>query len=70
MMDTPLCAFHLRATCAAVFPSFVTDLSEKYRITPPGRIYVPISDEEATVTYYLICKHEKETEFKALLNIL
>ena len=55
---------------ASSLPSFVTDLSEKYRITPPGRIYVPISDENATVTYYLVCKQEKKSEFRALLNLL
>lgn len=55
---------------ASSLPSFVTDLSEKYRMTPPGRIYVPISDEDATVTYYLVCKQEKEREFKVLLNLL
>lgn len=55
---------------ASSLPSFVTDISEKYRITPPGRIYVPISDKEATVTYYLVCKPEKESEFRALFNLL
>lgn len=55
---------------ASSLPSFVTDLSEKYRETPPGRIYVPISDDDATVTYYLVCKHEKKSEFKTLLNLL
>lgn len=51
-------------------PCFVTDLSEKYRITPPGRIYVPISDECATVTYYLVCKRERADEFKGLFDLL
>ena len=55
---------------ASSLPSFVTDLSEKYRETPPGRIYVPISDDEATVTYYLICRQEKKADFKALLHML
>ncbi len=51
---------------ASSLPSFVTDLSEQYRITPPGRVNIPISDQEATVTYYLICKKERKNEFKAL----
>ena len=55
---------------ASSLPSFVTDLSEKYRITSSGRIYVPISDEEATVTFYLVCKEERKKEFKALFNLL
>lgn len=57
---------------ASSLPSFVTDLSEKYKITPTpsGRVYVPISDEEATVTYYLVCKQERKKEFRALFDLL
>lgn len=55
---------------ASSLPSFVTDLSEKYNIIPPGRVYVPISDDIATVTYYLVCKHEKKDEFRTLLDLL
>lgn len=53
---------------ASSLPSFVTDMSEKYNITSPGRILVPISDEEATVTYYLVCKPENEELFRALFE--
>ena len=53
---------------ASSLPSFVTDLSEKFRETPPGRIYVPISDIEATVTYYLICKTENKKMFQPLFQ--
>ena len=55
---------------ASSLPSFITDLSEKYRVTPPGRIYVPISDAEATVSYYLVCKKEKAKEFDELFRLL
>ena len=55
---------------ASSLPSFVTDLSEKFRETPPGRIYVPISDAEATVTYYLICKTENRKMFQSLFQEL
>ena len=55
---------------ASSLPSFVTDLSEKYRETPPGRIYIPISDAEATVTYYLICKTENKKMFQPLFQEL
>lgn len=55
---------------ASSLPSFITDLSEKYRVTPPGRIYVPISDTEATVSYYLVCKKEKAKEFDELFRLL
>ena len=55
---------------ASSLPSFVTDLSEKFRETPPGRIYVPISDAEAIVTYYLICKTENRKMFQPLFQEL
>lgn len=55
---------------ASSLPYFVTDLSEKYRITPPGRIYVPISDGAATVTYYLVCRSDRKKEFKSLYDLL
>ena len=55
---------------ASSLPSFITDLSEKYRATPPGRIYVPISDDDATVTYYLVCKQEQKNKFQALFHLL
>ena len=55
---------------ASSLPSFVSNLSEKYRKVPPGRIIVPISDEEATVTYYLVCKVEHKKDFKLLFSSL
>lgn len=55
---------------ASTLPSFITDLSEKHRVTPPGRIYVPISDAEATVSYYLVCKKERKKEFEELFRLI
>lgn len=55
---------------ASSLPSFVTDLSEKYRITAPGRIYVPITDPEATATYYLVCRPDKSNAFRELWKLL
>lgn len=57
---------------ASSLPSFVTNLSEQYRDTkvPSGRIYIPISDKEAAVTYYLVCKKEHKAEFKILFDML
>lgn len=55
---------------ASSLPSFVTDMSEKYRLTPPGRIYIPISDPEATVNYYLVCKAERRQDFHSLFSAL
>lgn len=49
---------------------FATNLSEKNKITSANRIYIPVSDEDATVTYYLVCKREQKKAFKALFNLL
>lgn len=51
---------------ASSLASFTSDLAEKYIEVAPGRINVPISDEEATVTYYLVCKSENKREFMSL----
>lgn len=55
---------------ASSLPSFVTDLSEKYKITSPGRINIPISDSEATVTYYLCCQSARKKSFMTLFRLL
>lgn len=53
---------------ASSLPSFSSDLAEKYTDVPDGRIKVPISDEEATVTYYLVCKADKKKPFAPLFS--
>ncbi len=55
---------------ASTLPSFTTDLAHKYIETGKGRIEVPISDPEATVTYYLVCKKDREEEYLALFSAL
>lgn len=55
---------------ASSLPAFVSNLSEKFSKVPEGRIYVPIADEAATVTYYLVCKNERKKEFQALFRAL
>lgn len=55
---------------ASSLPSFSTDLSEKYGDKVRGRINIPISDEEAAVTYYLVSKRRNEPAFKALFDLL
>lgn len=55
---------------ASSLPSFTSDLAEKYAETPHNRINVPISDHEATVTYYLVCKPEKRKFFSSLFSAL
>ena len=55
---------------ASSLPFFVSEHSELYRQIPAGRIYIPISDKEATVTYYLVCKKEQKDNFRSLFTSL
>lgn len=55
---------------ASSLPSFTTDLAKKYLETEDSRIEVPISDPEASVTYYLICLKESQKEFRSLFSAL
>lgn len=55
---------------ASSLPSFTSDLAEKYTEMPHNRINIPISDDEATVTYYLVCKPEKKKTFSLLFAAL
>ena len=55
---------------ASSLPAFVSNLSEKFNKVPEGRVYVPITDKDATVTYYLICKSDRKKEFQALFRAL
>lgn len=50
-------------------PSFTTDLAKKYLETADVRdlrIEVPVSDPEASVTYYLVCMKQALKEYRAL----
>ncbi len=55
---------------ASSLPSFTTDLANKYIETGKGRIEVPISDPDASVTYYLVCRKETKKEYQALFSAL
>ena len=51
-------------------PSFTTDLAKKYLDTENLRVEVPVSDPEASVTYYLICLKDSLKEFRGLFSAL
>ena len=55
---------------ASSLPSFVTNLTKKHRKVNTNRVNIPISDKEATVTYYLVCKAERKKDFKILFASL
>ena len=55
---------------ASSLPSFTTNLAKKYFKTDSNRIEVPISDPDASVTYYLVCLKSAQKEFHALFSML
>ena len=55
---------------ASTLPAFTTNLTNKYIDTAKVRIEVPISNPEATVTYYLICKKDRKKEYQKLFLTL
>ena len=55
---------------SSTLPSFTTDLAKKYLETEHHRIEVPVSDPEASATYYLVCLKEFKKEFRTLFSML
>lgn len=57
---------------SSTLPSFTTDLAKKYLETEAesNRIEVPVSDPEASATYYLVCLKTLKKDFHALFSIL
>ena len=55
---------------ASSLPAFTSDLAEKYADVPSGRVNIPISDEDSTVTFYLVCRAEKKKAFTTLFSAL
>lgn len=55
---------------ASSLPAFTSDLAGKYMELPPVRTNIPISDEDATVTYYLVCRAGERKNFAPLFSAL
>lgn len=55
---------------SSTLPSFTTDLANKYLETENLRVEVPVSDPDASVTYYLICLKDSFKEFRTLFSTL
>ena len=51
-------------------PSFATNISERWRTLPTGKVAVPISDECVDVTYHFVCKKENERRLFPLISEL
>ena len=50
------------------FPSFATDIRIAEAGIIPGQKVIPIMNPEATVTHYLVCKKEKASKIKVILD--
>ena len=55
---------------SSTLPAFTTDLAKIYLKQTPGRIEVPVSDPEGSVTCYLVCRRETAPAFRALFAAL
>lgn len=55
---------------ASSLPAFTSDLAEKYTEVPSGRINIPISDEDSSVSYYLVCRADRKKTFAPLFSVL
>lgn len=53
---------------ASVLPSFSTDLGKEYLSVNTDRIDIPITDDEAKVTYYLVCLKDNRKQFESLFR--
>ncbi len=50
------------------FPSFATDIRIADKGVIPGQKAIPITDPEATVTHYLVCKKKNAPRIKVILD--
>lgn len=55
-------------TRSSILPFFATDVTLRFSDIPEGRVAVPISDAEATVTYYITYLRSEAGRFRKLLN--
>ncbi len=55
-------------TRSSILPYFATDATLRFSGIPDDRSIVPISDNEASVTYYMVCLSDKREHFKALFH--
>lgn len=53
---------------ASVLPSFSTDLGKEYLGENADRVDIPITDDEAKVTYYLVCLKKNKKQFERLMR--
>lgn len=69
LLQSDLYAFN-ELVQASSLPSFTTDLAKKYIEAKTGRVEIPVSDPEATVTYYVVCRKENRREFHTIFSAL
>ncbi len=52
----------------SVLPFFTTEKAQQGLSLPENRVCVPISDEEANPSFYLVCKKENRSRFRSLFT--
>ncbi|MBQ1536715.1 MAG: LysR family transcriptional regulator [Ruminococcus sp.] len=55
---------------ASVLPTFNTDTANAFFASPSDRIEIPIMDEEAEASYFLVCLKKNEEQFGQLFGAL
>lgn len=53
---------------SSILPFFATDVTLRSSDIPEKRVAVPISDEDASVTYYAVCLNDKSKRFQDLFR--
>jgi DNA-binding transcriptional LysR family regulator len=53
---------------SSALPHFVTDISLSSRDSDKNRVVIPITDPEAAVTYYAVCRNDIKDELSRLLQ--
>ncbi|MBS5581814.1 MAG: LysR family transcriptional regulator [Megasphaera sp.] len=52
------------------YPCFTSSYFIKRKLTPPGRINIPLADSECQTTYYLTCLKEHKKAFQDLFRLI
>lgn len=52
------------------FPSFITDAHMERDGIPRNRVIIPIMDDQASATYYCVCRAENRDKYHQLFNAL
>ena len=55
---------------ASTLPFFNSDRMIELGYNAPGRVFVPISDEDARATYWAVCRAEDQKKYRSIFNVV